>query len=165
MRLGWAALPLLIAPACSPVQRYQEAARSLRFTLDRVEPSIQLAFPLDRSQITFAVTLGVDNPSSVPFHLIGFEGALRLEVDGVSRPLGQVRLARALDIPPQGTAQLAVDLAFGYQDLADRWPAIQAVLHGEKAGAWELDGILRGSAYGFPVKLPVRTWRAFGNAP
>ena len=45
MRPGWIALPLLIAvPACSPVRGYQDAARSLRFSLDRIEPSLQLAF-------------------------------------------------------------------------------------------------------------------------
>jgi len=166
MRLGWAALPLLLAvPACSPVQRYRSAAESLRFTLDRVEPELRLAFPLERSRITFAVTIGVENPSTVPFHLSGFEGAFRLDTDGVLRPLGQVRLMRALELPAGGSAQLDVELAFGYQDLADRWPALQAVLHGESAGAWELEGTLLGEAYGFKVKVPVRTRRTFGAAP
>lgn len=166
MRLGWAALPWLIAfTACSPVQRYQEAARSLRYTLERVEPDLQLAFPLERSRITFAITIGVENPSDVTFHIRGFEGVLRLDTDGTPRSLGQVHLIRALDLPAGGTAQLAVELAFGYRDLADRWPAIQSVLHGEAAGAWALEGTLFGEAYGFDVKLPVRTRRTFGAAP
>ena len=166
MRLGWMALPLLIAvPACSPVQQYQEAARSLRFTLDRVEPNLELAFPLDRSRITFNVTIGVVNPSDVPFHLLGFEGTFRLETDGGLRPLGEVRMPQSLELPAQGKAPLFLALSFGYRDLSDRWPAIQAALRGERPGVWQLDGVLRGEAYGIPVQLPVQVRRSFGTAP
>jgi hypothetical protein len=166
MRLGWVALPLLIAvPACSPVRNYQEAARSLRFSLDRVEPRLELAFPLDRSRIHFDVTLGADNPSTVPFHLDRFEGSLRLEADGAVQPVGQIRLARALDLPAGGRAQLEVALSFGYRDLVQAWPALQAALNGQRPGAWELEGSLRGQVYGFPVQVPVHTRRTFGAAP
>ena len=166
MRPGWMALPLLIAvTACSPVRKYQEAAQSLRFTLDRVEPTLELAFPLDQSRITFNVTIGVENPSTVPFHLRDFEGAFRLEMGGELQPLGQVKLSRALDLPAGGKAQLTVALALGYRELADRWPEIQAALHGEASGAWELDGTLGGTVYGFPVQVPVRTRQTFGAAP
>jgi len=166
MRLGWVALPLLIAaPACSPVRNYQEAARSLRFSLDRVEPRLELALPLDRSRVAFDVTLGVANPSTVPFHLLSFEGSLRLEAEGAALPVGQIRLARALDLPAGGQAQLEVALSFGYQDLAKAWPALQAALNGGRPGAWELEGSLAGEVYGFPVRVPVRTRRAFGPEP
>jgi hypothetical protein len=166
MRLGWVALPVLLAmTACSPVGRYQEAARSLRFTLDRVEPDIQLAFPLDRSVLNFQVTLVVENPSTVAFHVYGFEGVFRLDMDGKNHPLGEVRMAQPLDLPAGGRERMAVDLAFGYRDLASRWPAIQAALHGERPGSWELEGTLHGEIYGIPVNLPVRTRRSFGAAP
>ncbi|MDR3669374.1 MAG: hypothetical protein P4L36_00935 [Holophaga sp.] len=166
MRLGWVALPLLIAvPACSPVQKYQEAARSLRFSLDRVEPALELGFPLDRSRIRFEVTLGVENPSTVAFHLQGFEGAFRLETGGKLQPLGQVRLLRPMELPAGGRAQLAVALAFDYRDLAQSWPALQGALRGEGPGAWELEGVLRGDVYGFPVQLPVHARRSFGAEP
>jgi hypothetical protein len=166
MRLGWMALPWLMAvTACSTVQDYQAAARSLRFTLDRVEPSLELAFPLDQSRVTFQITLGVDNPSAVPFHLRSFEGALRLGTAGLPQPLGRITLVRALDLPAGGKAQLTVALALGYRELADRWPEIQAALHGEASGAWELDGTLGGTVYGFPVQVPVRTRQTFGAAP
>jgi len=166
MRLGWVALPVLLAlPACSPVGRYQEAARSLRFTLDRVDPDIQLAFPLDRSMLRFQVTLGVENPSTVPFHLFGFEGVFRLDMDGDRKPLGDVRLVRPLDLPAGGQQQMVVDLGFSYKDLAGRWTALQSALHGERPGAWELEGTLRGEVYGISVNLPVRTRRSFGTSP
>jgi hypothetical protein len=166
MRPGYGALPLLIAAtACSPVQRYQEAARGLRFTLDRVDPSLELALPLDRSRVAFQVTLGVANPSTVPFHLQAFEGSLRMETGGVVQPIGQVRLVEALDLPAGGSARLVVSVSFGYRDLAQAWPAIQAALGGEASGAWELEGDLRAEVHGFPVHVPVRSRRAFGTAP
>ena len=166
MRLGWMALPLLIAvPACSPVRKYQEAARTLRFSLDRVEPNLELAFPLDRSRITFDVTIGVENPSDVTFHVRDFAGTFQLETGGELKPLGEVRLSRALELPAGGRAQMAVALSFGYKDLAERWPALQAALQGEGTGAWELDGNLRGDVYGLTVQLPVHTRRTFGAAP
>ena len=164
MRLGWVALPLLIAlPACSPVQRYQAAARSLSFTLDRVEPHFQLGFPLERSRVTFELTLAVENPSSVPFHLRGFTGAFRLEQDGRPEPLGQVEMVRPMDLPAGGKADLTVALSFGYQDLADRWPTLLRALQGGQAGAWELEGTLRAAVHGFPVQLPVKVHRSFGG--
>jgi len=166
MRLGWVALPMLLATtACSPVQRYQEAARGLRFTLDRVRPELQLAFPLERSRIDLEVTLGVTNPSAVAFHLRGFEGLLSLQAEDGFKPLGQVRLARALDLPAGGSAELVVNLGFTYQDLAGNWPLLQAQLRGERPGAWELEGTLRGEAYGIPITVPVHTRRSFGAIP
>ncbi|MGA2082652.1 MAG: LEA type 2 family protein [Holophaga sp.] len=160
------ALPLLVSvPACSPVRSYQEAARSLRFTLDRVDPTVQLAFPLDQSRIGFDLTVGVENPSTVPFNIRGFEGAFSLDTDGTPRPLGQVSLPRPLDLPAQGRARLEVALTFSYRDLAERWPVLEEVLHGERPGAWELTGTLRTEVHGIPVRLPVRIRRAIGAGP
>jgi hypothetical protein len=166
MRLGWAALPLLAAvTACSPARKYQEAARSLRFTLEQVEPDLQLAFPLVRSRIGFNLTVGVQNPSTVAFHLRTFEGTFRLELGYQHHTLGQVTLLSPLDLPAGGEAKLKVNLAFSYRDLAGLWPDLEATLDRNRPGAWELDGTLRGEVYGFPVTVPVRTRRTFGAAP
>lgn len=166
MRPGWVALPALVAlAACSPAQTYREAARNLRFTLVRVDPAVHLAFPLERSRVGFDLTLRVDNPSDVAFHLRGFEGTFRLEAGGAFQPLGQVALARPLDLPARGQAELAVSLSFTYQDLADRWPTLLAAARGEQPGTWELAGTLQGVAYGIPVQVPVHTRRSFGAAP
>lgn len=173
MRLGWLALPLIIAvEACAPVRNYQEAARSLRFTLDRVEPRLQLAFPLERSRLALQITVTVENPSSVPFHLQGFEGEVRLESAGPSAqpsgrvaplPLGHVALLRALDLPPGGRADLAVEVSFFYQDLRDQWEPLQAALRPGASGTWSLQGTLSLDAYGVPWRLPVTTRRSFGG--
>ena len=165
MRLGWLAVPWLIAaPACNPVADYQAAARSLRCTLVRVEPRLQLALPLEQSRVRFRITLQVVNPSNQPFHLQGFEGAFQLESAGQMRPLGQLSLVQPLDLPARGQADLVVELVCTYQDLADRWPDLQSALRGQHPGAWDLEGTLRGTVHGFPVQLPVRTRHRFGPA-
>ena len=164
MRAGRLALPLLIAlPACSPVRDYQEAARSLAFTLDRVEPRLQLAFPLDRSRLALEITLGVHNPSTVPFHIQSFQGELRLDSGSGAQVLGQVGLAKAFDLPAGGDAQLAITAEFAYRDLERCWPGVLAAVRGGAPGSWELEGSLGAAVHGIPVRLPVRTRQAFGG--
>ena len=169
MRPGWRALPVLMAlaagPACSPIPKVQAAARSLRFTVDRVEPRLQLAFPLDRTRLAIQITFTVDNPSDVAFHLKGFEGDLHLEVPSETFPLGHVALVKPLDLAPQGRATLTMAVAFAYQDLQDHWPAIQAVLIPGAAGAWSLAGQLQIQAYGLSWSLPVKTRQVIGGQP
>jgi hypothetical protein len=164
MRTGWLALPLLIAvPACSPVQDYRSAASSLTFTLDRVEPRIHLTLPLDQSRLELDVTVGVHNPSAVPFHIQTFQGEFRLDSGSGPQPLGQLGLSRALDLPAGGDAQLEVSAQFAYRDLAQCWPALQAAARGGGSGTWELTGTLGAEVHGIPLRLPVRTRRAYGE--
>ena len=161
MRPGWAALPVLAVLAsglaCSPVGNLQTAARSLRFTVDRVEPSLELAFPLDRSRLAVRISCTVENPSSTAFHLKGFDGVLRLEAPDGTFSLGQVGLVQPMDLLPQGRASLAVAVAFAYQDLQAHWPALQAALAGGAQSAWSLEGPLRLEAYGVTWSVPVKT--------
>ncbi|BDU71202.1 NDR1/HIN1-like protein [Mesoterricola silvestris] len=165
MRATRLALPaLVLATACTPVRDYQEAARGLRFHLDRVEPSVHLALPLDRSRMAFRVVVGVDNPSTVPFHVLGFTGDLKLESRGATHAIGRMDLARPLDIPPQGSGRMEVEVSFSYGDLRDNWVAIQAAAQGG-SGAWRLDGVLKADAFSFAIQLPVKSRKAFGGAP
>jgi len=165
MRRSWLALPILVvATACSPLKDYREAARGLRFHLDRVEPSVHLALPLDRSRMAFRVIVGVDNPSGVPFHVVGFTGDLKLETRGAVRTIGRMDLAKPLDLPAAGTGRMEVEVSFTYADLRENWVPIQAAAQGG-SGVWHLEGTLKAEAYGFPVQLPVKSNRAFGGAP
>ena len=166
MHLGWLALPGVLAMvACAPVRTYQKAAQSLRFSLDRVQPGLELAFPLDRSRLSFQITLGVENPSKVPFHLQSFQGELRLASGDATPPVGQVTLVRPVELPAAGRTELTVEIAFRYQDLRDQWPALAATLGPDAAGAWSLDGQLKLEAYGIAWQVPVKTRRTFGGAP
>lgn len=164
MRLGRLAVPiLLLAPACTQVREYQEAARSLSFRLERVEPQVRLALPLDRSGITFRIVVAVENPSKVAFHVAGFAGDLLLEAGGSPFTLGHVDLARPLDLAPASTGRMEAEVTFTYGDLRDHWARIEAVTRGA-SGAWSLQGTLKAEAYGVPLSLPVRTRRAFGGS-
>ena len=162
MGRGWLAFPLLAAVACSPARDYQEAARSLRFRLDRVEPGLRLALPLDLSRMVFKVVLEVANPSRIPFHLVAFAGDLRLESGGTFHPVGHLELARPLELPAEGSAPLEVEVAFAYRDLQEHWPSLQAAARGG-SGVWHLEGTLKAVVHGIPVERPVRAERSFGN--
>ena len=164
MRKGWLALPLLMAAACSPLRDYQEAARSLRFRLGRVEPSLHLTLPLDRSRLGFRVMLEVENPSSIPFPVLAFSGELRLETEGTFRAIGHVELARPLELPAMGRGQLEGDLSFAYRDLKENWGALQDAVKGGP-GIWHMDGTLRGEVHGFALQVPVHSSRPLGSAP
>ncbi|HLO68017.1 MAG TPA: LEA type 2 family protein [Holophaga sp.] len=160
---AWRAVPVLVAmAACSPIREYEAAARSLRFRLARVEPQLRMALPLDRSRIAFKVVLEVENPSPVPFHVLGFAGDLALTFRDARRPLGRLELARPLDLPAGGMARMETELSFTYQELRENWTAIQAVASGAP-GAWHLEGRLKAEAFGLPIQLPVRTTREFGG--
>ena len=156
MRTAWAALPALLAvTACSPVAQVRDAARTLRFTVDRVEPRFNLAFPLERSRVAFRIAFTVDNPSDVPFHLRGFEGELGLETDGGASALGHLALAQPADLTAHGRATLVLEVSFAYQDLRDHWDTLQTALLPGATGAWTLAGTLKAEAYGVTWSLPV----------
>lgn len=164
MRTGRLAFPILVfATACSPLRDYQEAARSLRFHLDRVEPGLRLSLPVDRSHVAFRLILGVENPSTVAFHVLAFSGELRLEAAGAPRPIGRIELATPLDLPPGGSAKLDAELTFSYGELRDNWVALQSIAKGAP-GAWHLEGTLKAETHGFNLQLPVRASRSFGGA-
>jgi hypothetical protein len=145
------------------VKDYQEAAQHLRFTLERVEPSIHVSLPVDRSRIAFRVILRVENPSSVPFHVRSFEGGLKLELrNGPIRPLGAVELSSPLELPAGGSARMETEVSFAYQELRENWAAIQSVASGG-SGAWHLEGFLCLEAFRIPIKLPVKSRNTFGG--
>jgi hypothetical protein len=166
MRKAWLALPALVLLAsCAgldPARRYQEAARQLRFSLDRVEPSIQLAFPLEDSRLGFRLLLGVDNPSQVRFQARSLAGRIHLEEGTQSHPIGQVVFSRGLDLAPMSRSQVPVDLSFSYRELHQSWGAIQSAVRGYK-GTWRLEGQLQMEAFGIPFTLPIRAVKAIGN--
>ena len=138
------------------MRNYQDAARDLRFSLSRVQPRVQLAFQ---------ITLAVENPSRVPFHVRGFEGDLSLESPDGTHPMGHVTLVQAMDLAPGALADLTVEVSFSCQDLQAQWSSLQAALRPEAFGAWTLEGLLKVDAYGLSWPLPVKTRQAFGGAP
>jgi len=166
MRKAWLALPaLLLFTGCAelnPARIYQDAARQLRFSLDRVEPSLQLSFPLEESRVGIRLVLGVDNPTQVRMQARGLTGRINLDEGAQSHSIGQVSFNRGVDLAPGTRSQMPVDLSFSYRELKQAWGPLQSVLRGQK-GTWRLEGQLQVDAFGIPISLPVRASKSTGN--
>ena len=149
--------------AINPAPRYQEAARQLRFSLDRVEPRIELAFPLERSRLRLQIDVGVDNPSDQRLRTRHVVGDLRLNAQGGDHALGLVSFPEGADIAPKGRSVLRVEVAFNYSDLKGAWgPLSGAVLRHEPA-TWSLAGEARLDALGVEFGVPFRTSKESGQ--
>lgn len=166
MRAPWLALPALLllvgCPQLDPTAAYREAAQKLRFSVDRVEPSLQLAWPLERSRLNLKLTLGVDNPTGTRFTARGFAGKLSLDEGGANHPLGDVGFNQGIDLPAQGRASVPVDLGFTYEQLKQAWSPISGAVKGHR-GTWRVEGQLQLDVMGFPLSVPVRASKASGD--
>ena len=116
MRRFWVlpAVALLMGcEALSPALKYEAAARQLRFSLDRVEPRIELAFPLEQSRLRLRLEVGVDNPTEQRLRTRRVAGNLRLNAQGGDHALGAVGFPEGADLAPEGRSVLKVDVALG----------------------------------------------------
>ena len=161
------ALPVLLVlvgcEALSPALKYEQAARQLRFTLDRVEPRIELAFPLEQSRLRLRLEVGVDNPSDQRLRTRRVSGDLKLNAKGADHALGSVSFPEGADILPKGRSVLKVDVALGYSDLKTAWgPLSGAVLRHEPA-TWSLAGEARFEILGIEFGVPFRTSKGSGS--
>ena len=166
MRWAWMAVPALLATTgcaeLNPARLYQDAARQLRFSLDRVEPSFQLAFPLEDSRLGIRVVVGVDNPTSVHFKATGLAAQIYLDEATQSHSIGQVAFTRGIDLVANGRSQMPVDLGFSYRDLNQGWGPVNTAIRARK-GTWRVEGTLQMEAFGLPFTLPVRVVRVVGS--
>jgi len=162
--LALSALVLLVGcEALNPALRYEEAARGLRFSLDRVEPHVELAFPLEQSRLRLRLEVGVDNPSDQRLRTRRVNGDLRLGAQGAEHALGSVSFPEGADIAPKGRSILKVDVAFGYADLKGAWgPLSGAVLRHEPA-TWNLAGQARFEVLGIEFGVPFRASKGSGR--
>ncbi len=166
MRRAWALPALLLLTGCeaiNPALRYEEAARQLRFTLDRVEPQVDLAFPLEQSRLRLRLEIGVDNPSDQRLRTRRVSGDLKLAVQGQDHALGAVAFPEGADLAPKGRSTLKVDLTFGYAQLKAAWnPLSRAVLRHDQA-TWSLEGTARFEVLGIEFGVPFRVRRDSGR--
>lgn len=160
MNPRWLALPSLLllvgCPALDPAQAYRDAARRLAFSLDRVEPTLRVAFPLERSRVGFRLTLGVDNPSDLHLKARSLGGELLLEHGGQVQRVGNVAFTQGLDLPARGRASLPVELSFTYEELKGAWGPLQKVLRSPHGAVWRLEGQAGLDVLGIPVTVPLR---------
>ena len=154
---------LLACDTLNPALRYEEAARQLRFSLDRVEPQVELAFPLEQSRLRLKLDIAVDNPSDQRLRTRRVGGSLYLKAREVEHALGAVAFPEGADIAPRGRSTLRVEVSFGYGDLKAAWaPLSAAVFHHERA-TWRLDGQARFEILGIEFGVPLRVSKGSGG--
>jgi hypothetical protein len=140
--------------ALNPALLYQEAARKLDFSLDRVEPSLQLAFPLDQSRLTLGLDLGVNNASAQRLRTRKVSGNLMLNAQGSDHAIGLVGFPQGIDLAAQSRSTMRADLSFTYRDLKSVWePLSGAVLHRQPA-TWKLGGTATFDVLGIEFGVP-----------
>jgi len=166
MRRSWALPALVLLVGCeaiNPALRYEAAARQLRFTLDRVEPHIELAFPLEQSRLRLKLEVGVDNPSDQRMRTRRVSGNLGLRTRGEDFALGSVSFPEGADIAAKGRSPLKVDVVLGYSDLKAAWgPLSGAVLRHEFA-TWSVAGEARFEVLGIEFGVPFSTRKDSGQ--
>ena len=153
----------LSCTALNPALRYEEAARQLRFSLDRVEPKVELAFPLEHSRLRLRLEVGVDNPTGERMRTQRVTGNLRLRSQGEDLAIGTVSFPEGADISPKGRSLLKLEVTFGYADLKTAWgPLSHAVLRKEPA-TWNLAGEARFTTLGIEYGVPFRVQKESGK--
>jgi LEA14-like dessication related protein len=143
--------------AVNPALRYQEAARQLRFTLDRVEPRVELAFPLEQSRLIIQLDVGVDNPTDQRLQTRRVVGDLKLNAQGGDHALGSVSFPEGADIAPKGRSVLKLEVALGYGDLRSAWGPLAGAVQRHEPATWSLAGEARFEVLGVEFGVPFST--------
>ena len=159
MRRGICLASLLLMCGCGivdPVAAYRAAAQQLHFSLERVEPKVELAFPLDQSRIRFRFILGVRNDSDLRLHARGLNCKLSLDSAGQISTIGDVGLPGGFDVAAKSKATVPLELALTYRDIQAVWRPIMDVVQNHKAATWKLDGTANLEAMGIGFDVPIR---------
>ena len=158
MNPRWWVVPVLLTfTSCrDPGAAYREAARQLTFSLDQVQPSLQLAYPFEQSRLGLRLTLGAENPTKIRFKARTITGGISLDSDGVSHAIGQLNFSMGVDLKPSSRTPVVVDLFFTYNDLRASWGALKSVAAGNRPGTWHLNGQVGLEVMGIPLTMPLR---------
>lgn len=149
--------------ALNPALQYQEAARQLHFSLDRVEPQVELAFPLEQSRVRLRLDVGVDNASDVRLRTRRVGGDLRLAVQGGEHALGAIGFPEGMDLAPKGRSTLHAEVVMTYADLKSAWGPLTAAAVRHEPATWSLAGEARFDVMGIEFGVPFRTSKGTGR--
>lgn len=166
MKRALALSALVILAGCdalSPALRYQEAARQLRFSLDRVEPQVELALPLERSRLRLRLDLGVDNPTEQRLRTRRVGGNLRLAAQGGDHAIGAIGFPEGMDLAPKGRSTLRAEVVLSYADLKQAWGPLTAASLRREPATWSLAGEARFEVMGLEFGVPFRASKASGR--
>ncbi|MBS1783798.1 MAG: hypothetical protein JST24_00045 [Acidobacteria bacterium] len=157
---------LLLLTGCAgfdPTAALRAAAQKLRFSLDKVSPRVELAFPLDQSRLVLDMDLGVQNDSAQRFRTRAVGGNLNLATGGASHGLGVVAFPEGMDIAAKGRSTLHAQVGLSYSQIKQAWGPIKAAALEHQAATWSLDGTAHVDVLGFDVALPFKTSKGTGR--
>ncbi|HJV91683.1 MAG TPA: hypothetical protein VJ623_15330 [Holophagaceae bacterium] len=167
MRKGLLLLPALLlftgCEALNPAIALREAARQLRFSLDRVEPRLDLAWPLDQSRLHLGLVLGVENPSGTKISARGLKGDIALAQGGSTHAIGRVLFPEGVNLEPKARGTLRADLSLSYSELKAAWEPLRKAVVQKEAAQWKLDGTAQLDAFGLPFEVPFHTTKDSGK--
>ncbi len=162
--LAVASLALLSGcAALNPVVAMQEAARQLRFSLDRVEPRLELAFPLEQSRLVLKMDLGVDNPTEYRLRTRKVSGALRLVQGAGDHAIGTVAFPVGMDLAAKQRSTLVTEVGLSYADIKSAWGPIKGAVLNREAATWKLGGEARFEALGIEFGVPFNASKNTGK--
>lgn len=149
--------------AFDPTLALRAAAEQLHFSLDKVNPRVELAFPLDQSRLVLDLDLGVQNNSGQRFRTRAVGGALNLATEGADHALGTVAFPEGLDIAAQSRSNLHAQVGLSYGQVREAWSAIRASVVNHQPATWSLDGTAHVAVLGIDVAVPFRTSKGTGR--
>ena len=156
-------LALTGCAAFDPTAALRAAAQQLKFSLDRVSPRVELAFPLDQSRLVLDMDLGVQNNSSEHLRTHAVGGNLNLATGGASHGLGLVAFPEGLDIAASGRSTLHAQVGMSYAQVKEAWGPIKAAALEHQAATWSLDGAAHMDVLGMDVAVPFKTSKGTGK--
>jgi hypothetical protein len=165
MRKLWA-VPVILMLGCealNPVVALKEAVKRLDFRLERVEPRLEIAFPLENSALHLGLVLSVNNPSDTRVRALGLGGDLGLEVGSGNHALGKVAFPTGFDLQPRSRGEVRADLRFSYRELQGAWDPLRRAVLQQHAATWHLNGEARIDAFGLPLTVPIRASKGSGQ--
>ena len=148
---------MLGCEALNPAIALREAAGQLRFSLDRVEPRLELAWPLDQSRLHLGLVLGVENPSGTKISARGLKGDIALAHGGATHPIGRVLFPEGVNLQPKARGTLHADVSLSYSEIKAAWEPIRKVVVHKEPAQWKLDGSAKLEAFGLPFDVPIHT--------
>jgi hypothetical protein len=139
------------------------AAKELSFSLDKVSPRLELAFPLDQSRLVLDLDLGVQNNSGQRLRTRTVGGALNLATAGTNHGLGTVAFPEGMDIEARKRSNLHAQVGLSYSQVKEAWGAIRASVVDHQAATWSLNGTAHVDVLGFDVAVPFKTSKGTGK--
>ena len=156
-------LALTVCAGFDPTAALRAAAKDLKFSLDKVSPRMELAYPLDQSRLVLDMDLGVQNGSKERLRTRAVGGSLNLATGGASHGLGVVAFPEGMDIAANGRSVLHAQVGLSYAQVKQAWGPIKAAALEHQAATWSLDGTAHLDVLGFDVAVPFKTSKGTGG--